>query len=39
MLDQGAVPSGIRGDKFAASLRAEQAKWGRVVKESGARVE
>ena len=39
MLDQGAVPSGIGGEKFAAFVRAEQSKWARVVKESGARVE
>ncbi len=39
MLDQGAVPSGIGGEKFAAFVRAEQTKWARVVKESGARVE
>ncbi len=39
MLEQGAVPSGAGGEKFAAFVRAEQAKWARVVKESGARVE
>ena len=39
MLEQGALPSGAGGEKFAAFVRAEQAKWGRVVKASGARVE
>lgn len=39
MQAQGAVPSGIGDEKFAAFVRAEQTKWSRVVKESGARVE
>jgi tripartite-type tricarboxylate transporter receptor subunit TctC len=39
MLEQGGVPSGIGGEKFAAFVRADQTRWARVVKESGARVE
>jgi tripartite-type tricarboxylate transporter receptor subunit TctC len=39
MLAQGALPSGIADEKFAAFIRAEQTKWARVVKESGARVD
>ena len=39
MLAQGALPSGIGDEKFAAFIRADQAKWARVVKESGARVD
>jgi tripartite-type tricarboxylate transporter receptor subunit TctC len=39
MLASGALPSGIGGEQFAAFVRAEQVKWARAVKESGARVE
>lgn len=39
LLGQGALPSGIGGEKLTAFVRAEQAKWAQVVKESGARVE
>lgn len=39
MLEQGAIPSGIGGEKFAAFVRAEQLKWGKVVRASGARVD
>ena len=39
MLAQGALPSGIGDEKFAAFIRAEQTRWARVVKESGARVD
>ena len=39
MLANGALPSGIGDEKFTAFVRAEQVKWARAVKESGARVE
>ena len=39
MLANGARPSGIGDEQFATFVRAEQVKWARAVKESGARVE
>jgi tripartite-type tricarboxylate transporter receptor subunit TctC len=39
MSQQGAEPAASTRDEFAAFQRAEVAKWARVVKDSGARVE
>jgi len=39
IMDQGGVPVGETPDKFAAYIRAETAKWAKVVKESGASVD
>ena len=36
---QGAIPSGITSTEFARHIAAETAKWARVVKASGARVD
>ena len=36
---QGAIPSGISGNEFAKFMAAETAKWARVVKVSGAKVD
>ena len=36
---QGAIPSGISGAEFARFMAAETAKWARVVKVSGAKVD
>jgi tripartite-type tricarboxylate transporter receptor subunit TctC len=35
----GAEPTGSTPDEFAAHIRTEIAKWGKVVRESGARIE
>jgi tripartite-type tricarboxylate transporter receptor subunit TctC len=35
----GAEPAGSTPDEFAAHIRAEIAKWGKVVRDSGARIE
>lgn len=35
----GAVPGGEPPQEFAAFIRAETAKWGKVAKESGASIE
>lgn len=37
--DLGAEPGNATGDAFGAFLRTEAEKWGKVVKDSGARVE
>ena len=37
--EQGAEPHGEKPEQFAAYIKAESAKWGRVVKESGATAE
>ena len=39
IIDQGGIPVGETPDKFAAYIRAETAKWAKVVKESGASVD
>jgi tripartite-type tricarboxylate transporter receptor subunit TctC len=39
LLAQGAVPSGITSAEFARLIAAETAKWARVVKASGAKVD
>jgi tripartite-type tricarboxylate transporter receptor subunit TctC len=36
---QGAIPAPGSPDDFAAWIRAEIAKWGKVIKASGARVD
>jgi tripartite-type tricarboxylate transporter receptor subunit TctC len=35
MISTGAIVGGDRPDEFAAFIRAESAKWGKVIKESG----
>jgi tripartite-type tricarboxylate transporter receptor subunit TctC len=37
--DLGAEPGTVTGDAFGAFLKAEAAKWGKVVKDSGAHVD
>jgi len=39
MLSQGTEPAGTTPEQFAAYIRAETAKWAKVIKESGARAE
>jgi len=39
LLSQGAIPSGIGSAGFAKFIAAESAKWARVVKASGAKVD
>jgi tripartite-type tricarboxylate transporter receptor subunit TctC len=39
LLAQGAVPSGMTSAEFAKLIAAETAKWARVVKASGAKVD
>ncbi len=39
LLLQGAQPVGLGPDEFAAHVKSEMAKWGKVVKESGATAE
>ncbi len=39
LLSQGAIPSGMAPAEFAALIAAETAKWARVVKASGAKVD
>ncbi len=36
---QGAEPAGGTPEEFAALIKRDLAKWGKVVKESGARVD
>ena len=37
--EQGAEPHPEKPEQFAAFIRAESAKWGKVVRESGATVD
>lgn len=39
MTDQGAGPAPTTPDQFSAYIKSEQAKWGKVVRESGALVD
>jgi tripartite-type tricarboxylate transporter receptor subunit TctC len=39
LLAQGAIPSGITSAEFVRFIAAETAKWARVVKASGAKVD
>ena len=39
LLRQGAEPVGDASEEFAAYIKSETAKWAKVVKASGARVE
>jgi len=39
LVAQGADPAGGTPEQFAATIRRDYAKWGRVVRESGARVD
>ncbi|AXK81376.1 tripartite tricarboxylate transporter substrate binding protein [Pseudolabrys taiwanensis] len=39
LADLGAEPGNVSGDAFGDFLKAETAKWGKVVKDSGARVD
>jgi tripartite-type tricarboxylate transporter receptor subunit TctC len=39
LLAQGALPSGMTSAEFAKLIAAETAKWARVVKASGAKVD
>jgi tripartite-type tricarboxylate transporter receptor subunit TctC len=39
LLAQGAIPSGNTPAEFAKHIEAEHAKWAKVVKESGAKVD
>ena len=39
LVEQGAEPSGETPEQFAAFIKAETAKWGEVVKRSGAKID
>jgi tripartite-type tricarboxylate transporter receptor subunit TctC len=39
LIQQGAEPVGMGSDEFAAHIKSELAKWGEVVKASGARAD
>ena len=39
LLDEGAVPVGSTREAFAAHIRTELAKWAKVIRESGARID
>jgi len=39
LTDQGIEPAGGTPGQFAEFMRTELVKWGRIVRESGARVE
>jgi len=39
LLQQGAQPEVLGPEDFAAHIKSEMAKWGKVVKESGATAE
>jgi len=38
-VSQGAEPVGNSPDEFGAYIKAEIAKWGKVIRESGAKVD
>jgi tripartite-type tricarboxylate transporter receptor subunit TctC len=39
LMDQGIEPAGGTSAQFAAFMQAESAKWGKIVKDSGARID
>ena len=39
LLSQGAIPVGSTSEEFAVHIKAETAKWGKVIRECGIKVD